>query len=362
MSFDFEKYADSMVGDLEGNCNGYSFVISYKQEAKIKRSGGEARRKSDPLPRPMGPDEIFNMASISKSISAAALLKLLFERTDVSLDSPILGFLPDHWQVHASMVGITFRQILSHSSGIRFGGGVSYRALKENFEEGINTADIGQREYNNSNYGIMRLLIPALANDKIPQNENDKAEPIIDMIQESFYAKRYMDYVQKNLFDKAGLPTLGCKPVPLVGGLCYQFPKMTQNGESFSDMTLTNASRGWVMSVAQMARFFRALHYTESIIPKALSDRMKNQLLGYDQNGTTAEGIDYVWKNGSYPGSKNAGELNALIVIYKNDVQVAMVINSQLGGGKSMSQIIHDAFDEAYIMKKVQVKTMKKNP
>lgn len=66
------------------------------------------------------PDTIFRIASISKSITMAAVAKL-WENGDLDLDKPIQFYVPEFpektW--NGKKVEITTRQLLSHTSGIR---------------------------------------------------------------------------------------------------------------------------------------------------------------------------------------------------------------------------------------------------
>ncbi len=38
MSFDFEKFANTIENGFKGNCVGYAFVVSYKNYWKVKRA------------------------------------------------------------------------------------------------------------------------------------------------------------------------------------------------------------------------------------------------------------------------------------------------------------------------------------
>jgi CubicO group peptidase (beta-lactamase class C family) len=301
----------------------------------------------------------FNVASVSKAITAVALLQLLYQRQDVSLDDPFFTFLPSHWQVHNSLRQVSFKQLLNHTSGFRFKRNLTYHDLKTDMEEGINSADIGTAKYEGENFAIMRMLIPALAGRKIPRADDEN--PLMEMIQAQAYAAYYIDYIQDHLLVPAGLSKkIACHAIPFLTGMCYHFPYNNKQGTDFGDDTLVAGSKGWVMSAAELARLFRTVHHTEKIIPGILSDRMKNQLLGYDVLSNTGEGMQYWWKNGGYPGAQNAGELNSLIICYANGVQVAMIINSELSGGRSMMDIVNAAFDEAYSMTKVNAEHVKR--
>ncbi len=351
MSFDFEKFADTIENGLKGNCQAYAFVVSYKDNWKVKRAGGMARTIFNIPPLEMSTNVRFHIASVSKAITAVALLKLLYEKKDVGLNSAFHTWLPEHWQVHQSLREITFEQLLTHKSGFRFGGSTQYSALKKNMADGINPSDVGIYSYQGENFTIMSLLIPRLANSPIVQV--DMGNSSIDLTQSISYAAFYIDYVQKHLFAKAGLPALGCSAEPLTTGVCYHFPNNNKPGTDFGNTTMVAASKGWVMSAAEMAKFFRTVHYTENILPAWLSEKMRTDSLGYDEKGTTSEGIEFYRKNGGFPGSQNEGELNSLTIGYANHVQVALIINSELANSKGMVGIINDAHDEAYKMIKV---------
>lgn len=355
MSFDFEKFADKIENGLKGNCQAYAFVVSYKDNWKVKRAGGMARTMYNVPPLDMSTNVRFHLASVSKAITAVALLKILYKRDDVSLGSFFHTYLPAHWQVHKSLREITFQQLLTHRSGFRFSGGLDYAALKKDMAAGVKISDNGNNDddnaYQGENFAIMRLLIPTLAGYPIAQNEN--GGPELDILQAAAYTSYYIEYIQKELFEKAGLPQLSCKAEAFTTGMCYHFPYDNKPGTDFGNQTLVVGSKGWVLSSAELAKLFRIVHHTEKILPTWLSNKMKNELLGYDANGSTSEGVDFYWKNGKFPGSQNAGELNTLIIGYENDVQVALIINSELANTKGMVGIINDAHDNAY--KKIKV-------
>lgn len=70
--------------------------------------------------RPIKPDSVFRLGSITKQFTAAAILQLV-ENRRISLDDPVSRFFPDYPQPGASA---TVRQLLNHTSGIQ-----SYTAI-----------------------------------------------------------------------------------------------------------------------------------------------------------------------------------------------------------------------------------------
>jgi CubicO group peptidase (beta-lactamase class C family) len=79
---------------------------------------GEASRDSH---RPIDADTAYNWASITKTMTAIAILQLR-DRGKLSLDDPAVHYVPELRQVHdefGSIEAITIRQLLTHSAGFR---------------------------------------------------------------------------------------------------------------------------------------------------------------------------------------------------------------------------------------------------
>ena len=73
--------------------------------------------------RPVDDETIFHWASITKTFTAVAIMQLR-DRGRLSLDDPIVKYIPELREVHNSfgpMDAITLRHLLSHSAGFRAG-------------------------------------------------------------------------------------------------------------------------------------------------------------------------------------------------------------------------------------------------
>lgn len=337
-----ERFADKIENALKGHCNGFAFVVSHRDQKLLERQYGKARTNSDAPAMDMTADVPFHIASVSKTITAAALLKILRKRDDVHAGMAFHPWLPEHWHIHADIRGITFRQLLTHTSGLRTTE-IDYHSLKKSMADGITIPP--DKPYQGINYALMRFLIPSLAGYTIEQ----KGHPdlVFEMVQAGKYAAAYMDYVQKEIFNKAGLPQLQCKAIPYITGKAYSFPNLGGHGDGFGDHTLTCGSGGWVMTTAQMAKFFRQLVYTNNILSQDLIDMMHDNLMGYDgESGTTPGGQGFVIKGGIYFTS--TVKLKTTIIGFDNGIQVAMIINSAIKGAPGMKEIIIGAYDDTW--------------
>lgn len=327
--------ADILEEKLNGATVGYAFAISYKKDLASFRDGGEARRPQDPPVRAMSTLEKYSCASVSKTVTAAALIKLLSDLSEVSLNSTIANFLPEHWQRGPGINTITFEELLRHESGFRYdvmgiGNGDDYATLKALIANGINLADKSTSSYNNRNYAILRLIIPRLEGKNI-MNLTGQSGIILqanELVQAGLCAGYYKEYVKKVVFDKVSLYDADVKYTEQAPPLYYAFPSGSEKGSHVGDLTLHSGGQGWVMSTLEMSSFFRALHYTTDILPKSLSNQMITNNLGYDVTGTTNDGVSYYWKNGIY-GSNGKG-YRSLIIGFGNDIQIAIMTNSPI--------------------------------
>jgi serine-type D-Ala-D-Ala carboxypeptidase len=71
---------------------------------------------TEPDPRPMEPDTLFDLASLTKPLVGATVALAFVDRGVVSLDEEISGFLPELESLKGE--GVTFRRVLSHTSGM----------------------------------------------------------------------------------------------------------------------------------------------------------------------------------------------------------------------------------------------------
>lgn len=88
--------------------------------------------------------EKYDIASVSKTIMATALIKKMSELPGgmSNLNLPVWKHLPAHWSFGANFKTITFRQLLTHTSGIRYSidgsaEGDDYQTLKKLAASGI---------------------------------------------------------------------------------------------------------------------------------------------------------------------------------------------------------------------------------
>lgn len=347
-----KNIADNIEKRLKNKAVGYSFQVAYKDTNLVEaRAGGAARRAPDSNPRPFRTDDRISIASVSKTITAITLLKLLNEKS-IDVDASIAPYLPKSIKPHSSIQTITFRELLTHTSGIRWAGEPDYALMVKDLAEGINPANKKKNCknnapgvcYNNTNFGLMRILIPYIENGyEPPANTNDYAKSYL-------YGIKTMDATYKRVFEPLGIKGVFCtSSSDGNAALSYQFPQPIQKGQDWGDMTATNAYRGWNLSASQMSKVIGALVFGEKLMPAALRDKMLSEQLGIwhsDVNGLD-EFSHGGWHPGNpTPGQYNLGEVGTVIVAYSNGISVALMVNSQFGPGLSTLDAIRPAIAE----------------
>jgi CubicO group peptidase (beta-lactamase class C family) len=335
-----ERFGQNIESKLANKCVGFGYFISFNNgEKHYFGSGGEGRRPQDPPAQVFSIFKRMNIASMSKTITAVAAVKLLNEK-DILLDSKISTWLPSDWIIGTNAELITFRELLTHTSGIRADEEVTYENLKSAIADGVLMSDRGVGAYRNMNYALFRILVPRLSG-----YTSTSGDPAQD------YADAYMDYVRKYVLEPSGINNAMCSADTEDPGrqLCYQFPYTGDKGTDWGDMTVTNASRGWNLSVAEVKNFINTFEFTETILPAVQRETMKMDLLGFqDYVDTPNKTGKYYFHTGNYPGSINPGEFNGIHAIFDNDVTVVLMINSQ-ASGLSFGNIIGDSYDDAWI-------------
>lgn len=89
-------------------------LVRHRSEVVYHQAFGDAA--VHPTRRPMTPGTVFDLASLTKPLVGAAVALAMVDRGLFSLDEEITGLLPE--LENMSGRGVTFRRLLSHSSGI----------------------------------------------------------------------------------------------------------------------------------------------------------------------------------------------------------------------------------------------------
>jgi hypothetical protein len=146
------------------NLSGYAYAV-YVNGQLVAQAGGAAGNARKAVDAPGVPHSALvrqEIASCSKYITTLAMVRML-ERANLSLDTPIWPYVPSYMNPALNFKNITFRQLLSHHSGLIGGIGdtqISLAEMQQTIEGGINFNQYNNYQYNNMNFALCRLLLP----------------------------------------------------------------------------------------------------------------------------------------------------------------------------------------------------------
>jgi CubicO group peptidase (beta-lactamase class C family) len=210
---------------------------------------------------PVRPESVFRIASISKPITATAVLQLV-ERGLVSLDDPVQRFVPSF--PRKPQGEIRLRHLLTHTSGIRH-----YRGNEMNSREFYPTVERA--------LGVFRddplLFAPGEQYSYTTYGYN-----LLAAVVEAVSGRSFDDYLRQNVFGPAGMTsTFLERPQEVVRWRARQYVRAPLPGTWFNapyvDLSVKWAGGGMISSTLDLARFDMALSGGRLLRPESL-DRM----------------------------------------------------------------------------------------
>lgn len=211
------------------------------------------------LEAPMQPGMVFRIGSITKQVTAAAVLKLM-EEGKVDLEAPIARYvdeLPKAWEA------VTVEQLLQHTGGIP-----THKAAqnyKARMREDMTPAEI----------------LKAFAVDQPLEFEpdtkyryTDTGYILLGMLIEKVSGQTYADFVQKRFFEPLGLKHMRYgSETELIPGLVPGYTKGPKPC-AYRSTTQAFASGGLVSDADDVARWLLALYEGKVLKPESLGRMM----------------------------------------------------------------------------------------
>jgi CubicO group peptidase (beta-lactamase class C family) len=326
-SFSLTAFIDGMRAQLQGKGCKYGLVVRLGPALRTA-TDGPARTAMTPPERDYSIFDLSTHASVTKTITAVALLSLI-QQKNLKITEPIAKHLPDSWRLGPNIDTITVAELLNHTSGIR--GGVStYDDLEDLVADGVKLADKAESSYSNANYNLARIVVAHLKGGI--DEDSDQAEAT---------SKVFRAHVQKAVFDKLGIPDVLWKAEGQ-GTLFYPTPVGVSTGTTYGDSTETPGSTGVRVSLAELSMFVERMAETDDLLSAFMRSEMDEHALGWVKTTDVDEGF-YHRKRGYHPAGKNGGaELNTGIYKFSNGVQVALLHNGP--GGVNVA----NAYDAAW--------------
>lgn len=183
----YEKKIDSLILSEFRNKNepGGIFMVIKNGKNIYRKAFGKANLELDVN---MTPDNVFQIGSMTKQFTAIAIL-ILEQQGKLSVKDPVSKYIKDY----PSGDKITVHHLLTHTSGIKDFtkmkslSSIAQKEMKPEMmvdffkNEPVNFAPGEKFEYNNSGYVVLGYIIELASGDT------------------------YENFIQKNIFDKAGM-------------------------------------------------------------------------------------------------------------------------------------------------------------
>jgi Beta-lactamase len=300
------------------------------------RYGGLARTSADPPQTGMTPDLVTDVASVSKTLTATGILQLL-AADGLTPDAKISPYLYPDWVQGNNIQELTFRELLTHTSG--FGqvpscsSSFTYEAVEQMVAGGVSQSNIGQPQYGNCNFSLLRELMPALLGQPLTRLSNGPARAAAS-------SALYIAHMQSAVFEPAGVTDSSCTPPTTPTGiLSYPYPAGSTQGYDWGDFSQGCGAAGWVLSAFDIFKVVSNLANGNVLLSDAERQAMKQGCLGWDCAVRNDCPTPYVCKNGAFP-SAPLGDPNLWDPAYpqvwtyagilKCNVPVVVIVNSPL--------------------------------
>jgi CubicO group peptidase (beta-lactamase class C family) len=299
----FEKFERIVRHELDGKvAAGYGFEVLDRGRVVAHAAEGWARapwEKVDPslkwtLDKPM------SVASVSKTVTAVALLRLWEEKQSTgrgfSLDQPFWPFLKGVCpEAHPSVKRVTFRNLLMHKSGFPVSdqcGNVAdlQKLLLKPLAHPPGTVG----SYQNNNYFVLIILIEQIAHDD------------------------YTRYTKAHVLAPMGITHMDThveSQRPMCG---YLRKGVEKPGFNF------DWQYGWFASVSDLGRFLDGIR-THRVLSSRTTAEMVRDSLGWDGNDPCCI------KNGTYSwySGEGSGHVESIIAHFPDGVDAVLLVNCE---------------------------------
>lgn len=321
---------DARFGELHRRSRvGYCYML--KGDAVYHTGiGGAARLPRDGDIR-WHTDVRMNVGSVSKFVTAIAVIRLLDELDRDEKTESIIGWVPAYWEPPLTIQKVTFRQLLRHESGLgrslnptpvldRNSGPGDFTTAA--YQVGMGSTNDGKRDYKNLNYVVLRALFatllgldPTVSLTFLGIADNDFWDQVS--------ALAYADYVNEKVFAPAGIAPRKFDPDPRAA-LAYATPPRAPGAVLGLGETGCGSSE-WQLTVEELIRLMDALR-RGSIVPRDRAKELLSNGFGVEPVSTRA-GTIYV-KGGREIDPTRKKVVDSAIWLMPKGLHLAIFVNS----------------------------------
>lgn len=317
-----DTLASNLAAELSKNSIKYGFVLQYGLY-QISRVKGLKRTDADPPKTDFALTDRFNPASVTKVITATAVLQLL-DRKKISLDTTLAAFLPSNWTIHPTIKKVTFRLLLEHRGGFidSLVPSDTYAGLEQYVKTGIDTNNIGHYFYSNYGYDLCRILIPYLNGYHNTPFSN------IDGDTYSLFVK----YMQDSIYTPLNIQNVQYMPAVQNQTLFYTYPPGTTNGTDFKNTSPGPGSAGVQLSINELSIFLFNLINSNLLLSQSQKQQMLSDDIGWDSQQhwfKTFPDSVRLHSKGGYLGLTKTQGLQLFMQYYENGLLLVAMFNGE---------------------------------
>ena len=333
---------------------GWAYVVTKNGTVVAADAGGKSNVEAD---IDFTINTRLELMSATKSITAMAVLKAL-NAANVSVDTPITPFLPSEWSkgpgfAWTSQTPITFRQLLTHTSGIlqvfndpsidKTGFSNAWDGLALLVKQGATPNVAAGEQYKNANYALLRVILPELW--RMADGPKSK-------VTEANHGFRYVDYVNSKLMIPAGLKATSCwDGSDDIATRAYDKENVGQGGvqvEYTGNANECGGHRGLHLSALDLVKLTGRLRQTNDLMPAPVRDAMFTDRLGWKAASNLASlKTAGLWWHGGDGFFGSGREIHTCNMNAPQGLQLSIVMNSGRPGGLSQCGILKDAVNKA---------------
>ena len=199
---------------------------------------------------PATPATLFRLASVSKPITATAVLQL-YERGKLDLDAPIQKYCPGFPQKEWP---ITSRELLNHLGGIRHYNPDGHGDIPDDSARHFNSMEESLTVFEND---------PLVAKPGTKYQYSTYGYTVLGCVLEGASAQKYVDYVRENIFRPAGMDESRADDffavIPHRTRWYHKNAQGVVQNAGVLDSSYKIPGGGWLSSADDLARFETAI-------------------------------------------------------------------------------------------------------
>lgn len=340
-TLDVNGFGEAVHAALRNSTNGYTLRMRRGGQANYTLQWNWAQNPGDGN-RGWNPDRGMHIASISKFLTAVALVDLL-DRRNIDFDTTIAQYLPDYWTLGPNVGGITFQELMNHTSGFSTGGSdSSFAFMRQRVAAGFPASQSGDYDYENMNFGLMRILIATIGGYV---DEDANFGPLFNNMMWDLVTKMaYVDYMETRVFAPAGVTGAS---LASAASTAHGYTRTGANGQDWGNLSDWAGGAAWHMSaddVLDIASWFRR---SGDSISRARATEALQEGYGVDGSWNTAVGRIY-HKNGSWRTGGDCDsrrQVQSILFFLPEDMEVVVFVNSPIGANcQSLRDVIRTAY------------------